>query len=212
MAKPHNILSRISLHGELLIKAAILIAAALAAILLFQHLTADRIEHNEHAWLEAQINALIATSTHDNDLLLDRTSIVAPEFFNDETSVTIYRARLKGLPVAAVIQSRTSGYSGPIELLVAVDYDGNTLGVRILSHHETPGIGNAFENSGSRWLQQFDGKSAQKPDPRGWTVRKEGGEFEQFTSATITPRAIIKAVQHTLDFYQHHRDEVFATP
>jgi len=211
MTKFDNLLPVIKSSGKTIVAAGTIVAVALAAILLFQRGTANRIEHNENAWLEAQINMLIPSSSHDNDLLLDRKSIAAPEFF-DDTPAIIYRARRNGLPVGAVIQCSTGGYSGPIELLIAVDYEGRILGVRILSHHETPGIGNAFETSGSRWLQQFKGKSTQNPEPRGWNVRKEGGEFEQFTSATITPRAIIKAVQRTLDFYQHHRDEIFSTP
>lgn len=179
-------------------------------LIIMDRITAQRIAHNEQAWLEAQIETLIPTQEHDNDLLDDTKSISAPDFFGDETPAIIYRARHNGLPSGAVIRSITNeGYGGPIELLVAVNYDGEVLGTRILSHHETPNIGNAFEWPGSRWLQQFNGKSPQNTAAADWAIRKDGGEFDQFTSASITPRAIIKAVQRTLDFYQHRRNDIY---
>lgn len=200
-------------HAKSLIVLGIVVALSIIILHLIQQATADRIDHNEHAWLEAQIDSLVPTTLRDNDLLKDRTTITAPEFFSSDVPAIIYRARHNGLPVAAVIQSVSNeGYGGPIELLVAINYDGEVMGVRILSHHETPGIGNAFESSQSHWLEKFRGRSLQNPEAAGWNVRKDGGQFEQFTSATITPRAIIKAVQRTLEFYQHRRDEIFSRP
>ena len=213
MAKPDSSFRNIILkHGKKVALLVVIMVLTTGAIQLVQQLVANQIDHNEHAWLEAQINALIPASSHDNDLLKDRLTIVAPEFFSSEAPAIVYRARRNGLPVAAVIQSVTNeGYGGPIELLVAVNYTGEVLGVHILSHHETPGIGSVFESPQSHWLDKFKGRSLQNPQEAGWDVRKSGGQFEQFTSATITPRAIIKAVQHTLDFYQHRRDEIFST-
>ena len=188
-------------------------AAISAAIIVYgvMQLTSLRIAHNEQAWLEAQINVLVPSTMHDNDMLSDNITLNVPESFDTNDPVVIYRARRNGLPIAAVMHAiAPDGYGGPIELLVAVNYDGEILGVRILSHHETTGIGNAFESPESHWLHDFKGHSIHRPDSAGWNVRKDGGDFEQFTSATITPRAIIKAVQRTLDFYQRHRDKVFA--
>ena len=197
-------------HSKLLVALACVITLSITVLSVTRHLTADQIERNEQAWLEAQINVLVPAAMRDNDLLKDRTTMTAPEFFASDSPAIIYRARRNGLPVAAVIRSITNeGYGGPIELLVAVNYDGEVMGVRILSHHETPGIGNVFELPQSHWLQQFTGRSLQNPSEAGWDVHKSGGQFEQFTSATITPHAIIKAVQHTLDFYQHRRDEIY---
>jgi electron transport complex protein RnfG len=211
MAKSNYPLHRLPQHSKVVVTIAMVASLAIIAIYFTWQLTNARIEHNEHAWLEAQINALIPTTLRDNDLLADHIIVVAPELLGTETPVTIYRARRSGLPVAAVINCiAPDGYGGPIELLVAISYGGEVLGVHVLAHHETPGIGNAFELPGSHWLDSFKGHSLHNPESGGWNVHKDGGEFEQFTSATITPRAIIKAVQRTLDYYQHHRDQVFA--
>lgn len=211
MAKLEQTFLKLRVHGRLIAIGVVVVICAGIAIYATWLTNALRIEHNEHAWLEAQINMLVPAASHDNNLLDDDITINAPEYLGDNNPATVYRARRNGLPVAAVIHCiAPDGYGGPIELLVAVTYDGTILGVHILSHHETPGIGNAFEFPGSHWLDDFRGHSLHNPDTAGWNVRKDGGVFEQFTSATITPRAIIQGVQHTLDFYQHYRDRIFA--
>ncbi len=182
----------------------------LVILSLTRQFTEASIIRNDRAWFEAQLNVLVPAELHDNDLLNDHALIQAPAELTSSQRVAVYRARLHGTPSAAVIHCiAADGYNGPIELLVAVDYAGQVLGVRILSHHETPGMGDAFAQPGSGWLDKFKGHSLTDPDTRGWNVRKDGGEFEQFTSATITPRAIIHAVQHTLDYYQRNRDTLF---
>lgn len=194
----------------LLMAFAALCWALLAAM---AQLTAARIARNERAWFAAQIDALVPNELHDNDVLLDKTLVRAPEAFGTNNAVAVYRARLHGAPTAIIINSvAPDGYGGPIELLVAANYNGELLGVHVLSHHETPGMGNDFELPGATWLDSFKGRSLRNPESRGWNVRKDGGQFEQFTSATISPRAIVKAVQRTLDYYQGHRDQLFNTP
>lgn len=168
-----------------------------------------RIEHNERAWFEAQLSALIPPQLHDNDLLEDRIDLRMPNASQQTETMKVYRARRAGQPVAAAMHMTTpEGYGGPIELLIAVDYSGTVLGVRVLSHHETPGIGNVFELPGSTWLQELMGHSL--ANTRAWALRKDGGEFDAFTSASITPRAIVKAVQRSLEFYQQNRERMFA--
>lgn len=181
------------------------VAAALAVLAGLAAYTRSRIEHNERAWFEAQLNTLIPTGMRDNDLLRDRIVLRVPM---DTNTIMAYRARRAGEPVAVALHTTTQGYGGPIELLVAVDYSGQLLGVHILSHQETPGIGNAFELPGSTWLRSFIGRSLD--NTQGWALRKDGGDFDAFTSASITPRAIVKAVQGTLQFYQSNRDRIFA--
>lgn len=190
----------------------LVVAICLTALLITRHLTQVRIMRNERAWLEAQINVLLPTSLHDNNLLDDQASISAPTDLTPTGRLFAYRARLKGNPTGAVIHTITSeGYNGPIELLIGVDYAGTIQGVHILSHHETPSMGDAFAQPGSTWLDKFKHRSLNNPDTRGWNVRKDGGEFEQFTSATITPRAIIHAVQRTLDFYNRNKDTIYSS-
>jgi len=202
--------ARIIPHRALLLL--LVSSLCLIGLLLTWHLTKTRIERNERAWLEAQINVLLPSSLHDNTLLDDHTVIAAPKELAPTGQISVYRARLNGVSTGAVMHATTSeGYNGPIELLVAVNYDGTIEGVRILNHHETPGMGDIFAQPGSTWLDQFKQRTSTNPETRGWNVRKDGGEFEQFTSATITPRAIIHAIQRTLDFYHRNRDLIYSS-
>lgn len=200
-------------YGKQLLALGVFLLACLAVLALTAQLTAQRIARNERAWFEAQINALVPTELHDNDLLTDTIKVRAPDALGTRNPVAVYRARLHGAPTAIIISSvAPDGYGGPIELLVAINYAGEVLGVHVLAHHETPGMGDAFEQPGSTWLANFRGKSVHNPETRGWNVRKDGGAFQQFTSATISPRAIIQAVQRTLDYYQKHRDQLYQQP
>jgi Na+-translocating ferredoxin:NAD+ oxidoreductase subunit G len=187
----------------------VMIAVALCVFVAHQ-LTQQRIARNERAWLLVQLDAIVPPALHDNDLLSNMTQVRAPDALGTEDAMTVYRARMQGANRAVVITCvAADGYGGPITMLVGIDYSGKVLGVRILSHHETPGMGNDFELPGAHWLESFIGRSLDNPDSRGWNVRKDGGEFAQFTSATITPRAIVHAVARTLDYYQKHRDELY---
>jgi electron transport complex protein RnfG len=102
------------------------------------------------------------------------------------------------------------GYGGPIQLMVAILDDGTLAGIAVLSHKETPGLGDAFEPQRSNWLESFTGKSLGDPPEDEWAVRKDGGAFDQFTGATITPRAIVNAVRRTLEYFELEREKVFA--
>lgn len=213
MANPASHSGWLRHHAQQLVALAAVLALCLTALGITAHLTAQRSARNERAWFAAQINALVPDELHDNDLLADKTTVRAPAMLGTRQPVAVYRARLKGVPTAAIINAvAADGYGGPIELLVAVNYVGEVLGVRVLAHHETPGMGNEFEQPDSTWLAAFRGRSLTNPDTRGWNVRKDGGEFAQFTSASITPRAIIQAVQRTLDFYQQNRQQLYQSP
>src|SRR5690606_4959952 len=113
--------------------------------------------------------------------------------------VTVYRAFRGGEPVAALFNSvAPDGYSGEIRLLVGVRVDGSLSGVRVLSHKETPGLGDPIEVRHSDWITRFSGLSLENPPFERWKVRRDGGDFDQFTGATITPRAVVKATRNTL--------------
>lgn len=200
-------------RGRQLLTLVVIIAACLALLVLAAQFTANRIARNERAWFEAQIETMVPAELHDNDLLADRIEVNAPDALGTRKPVAVYRARRNGMPTAAIINSvAPDGYGGPIELLVAVSYDGKILSVRVIAHHETPGMGDAFAQPGSIWLAAFTGRSLNNPEMRGWNVRKDGGEFQQFTSATISPRAIIQAVQRTLDYHEQHRADLYQPP
>lgn len=186
---------------------AVIVTAVLAVV---ANQTRPRIARNEQAWLKQQLDALVSPQTYDNDLLSDTIAVRQPELLGTTQPVTIYRARRAGAPVAAVLRPiAPEGYRGPIELLVAIGYDARLIGVQVLRHNETPGLGDAFETRDVNWLQQFPGRSLSNPPVRRWTVRRDGGDFDAFTGATITPRAIVRSVRDTLEYYGRNRDRIF---
>jgi Na+-translocating ferredoxin:NAD+ oxidoreductase subunit G len=192
----------------IVIAVALLLAAVVAMV---ESATRERAKRNEQAWIQQRLDVLVPPDRHDNDLLSDRVDVVSPDILGVEQPVTIYRARMNSEAVAAVFHTvAPDGYHGPIELLVAVAYDGSLLGVQVVRHKETPGLGDQFENRRADWLEGFRGKSLNDPSQQRWSVRKDGGEFDGFTGATITPRAIIRATRRTLEYYGAQRDRIFA--
>lgn len=189
-------------------------AVAMAVVLaLVAHLTRDRIQQNESAWLQQRLDALVPPNQHDNDLLRDRIAVVSPDILGTHEPATIYRARRGAQPVAVIIRTvAPDGYQGPIELLVAVARDGKLLGIQVIRHRETPGLGDAFEHRDRGWLGHFAGRSLSDPPQQRWTVRQDGGDFDAFTGATITPRAIVKATRRALEYYQANQARIFAAP
>jgi electron transport complex protein RnfG len=174
-------------------------------------LTAERIAENERAALLANLHALVPPGSHDNDIATDTVQVTDPDLLGSADPVTVYRARREGEPVAAVLTPvAPNGYSGPIKLLVAVRHDGILAGVRVLAHRETPGLGDAVELEKSDWILGFEGRSLGDPRAEHWAVKKDGGAFDQFTGATITPRAVVGAVKGTLMYFETHRAELFA--
>jgi len=191
-----------------------IVAAVLAAwLVLVASFTRERIASNEQAWIKQRLDALVAPETHDNDLLADSIAVTAPDLLGSAQPVRIYRARRAGVPVAAVLRPiAPDGYRGPIELLVAIGQDGRLIGVQVIRHEETPGLGDAFESRDVHWLERFRGRSLTDPPPQRWTVRRDGGDFDAFTGATITPRAIVKAVRNALEYYQRNSQRIFDQP
>jgi len=173
--------------------------------------TRDQIAANERATLLRKLHRLISPEQHDNVLLEDTVSVRDETLLGSDEPVMVYRARKNGEPVALVIAAiAPDGYSGSIKLLVGINVDGSLSGVRVVAHRETPGLGDAIDEARSDWIRIFDGKSLQAPDVSRWTVRKDGGEFDQLTGATITPRAVVKAVRNTLLYYQDNQEALFA--
>ena len=174
--------------------------------------TEPRILANERAALLRQLHALVPAETIDNDIVNDRRSVSDLQRLGDE-STTVYLGRRQGEPVAAVFTSVVpDGYSGPIKLLVAVRIDGTLGGVRVVSHKETPGLGDKIEERKSDWVLDFHGRSLNNPERSRWKVKRDGGEFDQFTGATITPRAIVRSVKNTLLFFEERGAALFADP
>ena len=173
------------------------------ALSLTFELTRERVAEQEQLKLRSQLQELLPPDSHDNS--------PAEDFITDDASGrVIYRARMQQQPVAALIQTvAPDGYSGSISMLVGIRANGELLGVRVLSHRETPGLGDAIELRRSDWVLGFTGKSLGSPAADQWTVKKEGGAFDSFTGATITPRAVIHEIKNTLVYYQQNRQEIF---
>ncbi|HEB59032.1 MAG TPA: electron transport complex subunit RsxG, partial [Gammaproteobacteria bacterium] len=183
------------------------------SLALIHDATIDRIRANERATILRTLHILIPPERHDNDLFSDVIRVRDPLLQVDNEPVEIYRARRQGQPVAAILTAvAPEGYNGNIYLLVAVNYDGTLAGVGVTRHLETPGLGDGIDRRKSDWIHIFDGKSLNDPVPEQWGVRKDGGAFDQLTGATISPRAVVKAVYNALVYYKEHRDDIFAQP
>jgi electron transport complex protein RnfG len=173
--------------------------------------TRERISANERATLLRKLHQLIPQQQHDNVMLDDTLTIINTPLLGTLEPVTVYRARKAGQPVALVITPvAPDGYSGIIKLLVGINVDGTLNGVRVVTHRETPGLGDAIDEKRSDWIHLFDNRSLQDPPLERWSVRKDGGDFDQLTGATITPRAVVKAVRQTLLYYRDNQDALFA--
>ncbi|MDX5372981.1 MAG: electron transport complex subunit RsxG [Pseudomonadaceae bacterium] len=184
--------------------------ATVGLVAAIQQGTAPRIAAAER---EAQVQALaqiLPASSYDNHLL-DHSRLVQDELLGNRNPTPAYLATLDGRPSAVILQvTAPDGYSGSIRLLVGVLADGRLAGVRTLQHRETPGLGDKIELAKSPWILSFAGKSLSQPDEADWAVKKDGGQFDQFAGATITPRAVVKAVHKALQYFDAHRTELLA--
>lgn len=172
--------------------------------------TKHRIAENKRLALLKSIHILIPPNAHNNDIFKDVIKVKNKNLLGSKKPVKVYRARKDNKPVAVIFNSiAPDGYSGNIELLVAINFNHTLAGVRVAHHKETPGLGDAIEESRSGWITKFKNLSLTNPTKKGWAVKRDGGDFDQFTGATITPRAIVKAVYNTLRYHKEHRDKLY---
>jgi Na+-translocating ferredoxin:NAD+ oxidoreductase subunit G len=168
-----------------------------------------RIEANERQHLLNLLTTVAPAAAADPELASSATFLPDPDRFPGTGGVVVYRAYAGNLPLAAILDIHTpDGYSGPIRLLVGVDPQGAVTGVRVVAHRETPGLGDAIEAERSDWVRGFDGRSLAAPPATRWRLRREGGDFDQLTGATITARAVLGAVRRALEFHEAYRAEV----
>jgi len=172
--------------------------------------TQDRIAEERRKAEEKALLEIVPANRHDNSLL-DDTLAVGPEAagLSLRGDKSIHIARRDGAVVAVILPATApDGYSGDIDLIVGINRDGSVAGVRALAHRETPGLGDKVDLKKSDWILDFDGKSLDDPEPERWAVKKDKGVFDQFTGATITPRAVTAAVKRSLEYFASHRDEL----
>jgi electron transport complex protein RnfG len=200
---------------DILLSAAALGLVALVGTTLLtgvDRLTAERIAEQERRVVLEQLGQIIPDQ-YDNSLLEDKITLMDEYFFPKEQQVTVWRARNQGKPMAAILKfDAVNGYNGNITLLAGINMDGSLRGVRVISHKETPGLGDAIEIEKSDWVNGFTGRSLADPASEKWKVKREGGEFDQFTGATITPRAVVDAVRLALEFFAGNQELLFETP
>jgi len=191
-----------------------LVAVIGTALLSSVHgLTRDRIEAEERRVVRERLGQILPVGRFDNSPQDDVYQFTDATYFPGGQTVTAYRARQGEDPVAVVLRFRAiDGYNGDIQLLAGIDSNGTLTGVRVISHQETPGLGDAIETEKSDWVLGFVGKSLANPGVNAWTVRRDGGEFDQFTGATVTPRAVVLAVRDALQYFSRHRAELFSPP
>jgi electron transport complex protein RnfG len=204
-------IARSMLKNSIILAGFALLSTAMVAIT--DHFTRDRIQSEKALALEKILHQLIAPEQHDNDLYLDCVEVKNAELLGTDKPVKVFRARLNNQAQAVFVQSiAPDGYNGAIELVVGVSQQQQVMGVRVLSHIETPGLGDRIEIRKSSWVKGFNNLSLKTPPQKKWKVKKDGGEFDAFTGATITPRAVVKAVLKTLIYVNQNAVELYQLP
>ena len=197
---------KISKNGMILGAFAIVTTALIITSYL---LTKDRIEEAKRAQLLSVLNQLVPQENHDN-LLYQDCIILAQDSLLGNKQQHAYRARMEGQNVAAIIETTApDGYSGNIELVVAIDTELNVLGSRVITHRETPGLGDKIDLRVSDWILSFSDVKYDESNQERWRVKKDGGQFDQFTGATITPRAVVRAIANTAEYFKQNQQAIF---
>lgn len=170
--------------------------------------TAPIIEKNQHKFLMQSLAAVMPLGSYDNDLIADSFTVNNPLL--SKVDAVIYPAFLNTEPTGVIITTvANNGYNGKIKLIVGLNFEGSIYAVRVVEHKETPGLGDPIEIKRSNWIEQFNGKSIINPTTTEWAVKKDNGQFDQLTGATITPRAVVSAVKNALLFYQEQQEMIF---
>jgi electron transport complex protein RnfG len=180
-----------------------------AVVGLVHLLTKDQIIFQQQQELLRNLNSIIAEDSYNNIIYQD-CKVLPSDVLGTVNAQKVYRARHDGKPIAVAITTvAPDGYNGNIELLIAINTNGSVSGVRTLKHQETPGLGDKIEIRKSDWIKSFTNKALANDNDSRWLVKKDGGMFDQFTGATITPRAVVKAVKKTVTYFNAHQMELF---
>ena len=186
-----------------------LISTGLIAI---THLiTKDTIANEIEAALARRLNDIVTAAEYDNDVYHDCQLVQSEDLLGSNDFLKVYRMRNQGEDYGVFMTSiAPDGYAGKITLVIGIYADGQIAGVRVTNHSETPGLGDKIEIEKSSWIKQFDGLSLANTPESDWLVKKDGGTFDALTGATITPRAIVKSVYRTLQYFSQNREAVFS--
>lgn len=191
-----------------LIAFALVFTALLAYIF---NVTKAPIEKSEAEARMALFNQVVSPELHDNDMLKEAITIAPNELLGNIQPSVANLARIDHAPSAIILEAIAhDGYSGDIKLLIAIKYDGTIAGVRVLTHKETPGLGDYIDILKGNWIKLFDGESLSKTSEPQWKVKKDGGQFDYMAGATITPRAVVKAVHKALKYFEANKQILFS--
>jgi electron transport complex protein RnfG len=205
---PETIIKHASKTAITLIAFAVVFTALLAYV--FQ-ITKVPIEQSETKARLALFRQIVPENMHDNDILKDKLTIAPNALLGNKQATIANRARINNTPAAVILEAVAhDGYSGDIKLLIAIKYDGSISGVRVLTHKETPGLGDYIDIAKDDWIKLFDGESLTKTSDKNWNVKKDNGQFDYMAGATITPRAVIKAVRKALQYFEANKEILFA--
>lgn len=204
---PETILKHAGKTAMTLIAFALVFTSLLAYVF---NVTKVPIEKSEAEARMALFRQIVPESMHNNDLLKDTVSIAPNILLGNKLPVIANRARINNEPAAVILEAVAhDGYAGDIKLLIAIKYDGSIAGVRVLAHKETPGLGDYIDIAKNKWIKLFDGESLEKTGDKNWLVKKDGGQFDYMAGATITPRAVVKAVHKALQYFAENKEALF---
>lgn len=196
-------------NGLILAAFALVTTSIIAITYAFTH---ERIAQAKERALLTTLNQVVNNSMHDNDLHLD-CIIMPPSSLLGDKSQRIFRARLAGVNTALIVETRSpNGYSGNIDMVVAIDTQRNVIGARVVAHKETPGLGDKVDLRVSDWILGFNNMPFGETLASRWQVKKDGGQFDQFTGATITPRAVVSAIYNAALYGDLNMQELFSLP
>jgi electron transport complex protein RnfG len=194
--------------------AAIMLAFAFIGTLLLASVfdvTRAPIEASEKAARLGLFKEILPAQNYDNDLLASQVTIAPNALLGNRLPSIANVAKLQQQTVGVILEAIAhDGYSGDIKLLIAIRADGSISGVRVLAHKETPGLGDYIDIAHGNWIKLFDNESLEKTAAEKWQVKKDGGQYDYMVGATITPRAVVKAVKQALQFYQQNKQTLFA--
>jgi electron transport complex protein RnfG len=193
--------------------AAMIIFSLLAstALSISYFVTKTPIEESDARAKRIFLNQVIPSNLYDNNLVKDTISVEPNPLIGNKKNIDIYRAKKNNQVIAVIIETiAPDGYSGEIKTLVGIDQEDKILGVRVITHKETPGLGDYIEIEKSQWIKNFDLRSLDKMTEKEWAVKKDGGDFDYVSGATITPRAVIKSTYKSLLYAKENKKRLFA--
>ena len=194
-----------------LVLVALVAACAAALVSASYDFSKERIAANQRARLLASLDSVLDPALRGRDLATVRFTVTDRDLLGTAAPVDVFVATDAAQPVAVIFASvAPDGYNAPIRLLIGMSSGGTITGVRAVSHRETPGLGDEIDTAASDWIKQFDGTSLTMPAREAWAVDKDDGHFDSITGATVTSRAVVKAVKNTLLYFEQHRHDLFA--